>query len=190
MPNASNWNQPPGHIHLLTDDVHVWSGFLDVSGENLQLLLQTLDSDERIRADRFYFERDRTRFIASHGLLRLILASYLEIEPDQLRFRYSSNGKPSLAHSHELALFALTIDRRIGVDVAQIYDFAEIGQLTDRILSKQEKAELRKHFSKEKLEALFRYWTCKEAYVKATGEGLSQPLEEIHVSLLPGTKAG
>ncbi len=202
MAYTSNWNQPPGNIHLLTDDVHVWSALLDSPGETLQLLVQTLDSDERKRADRFYFEQDRTRFVVSHGLLRIILASYLNIEPDKLQFSYTSNGKPyliqkfndkelqfSLAHSHELALFALTFDRRIGVDIEKIYNFAETDQLANRILSRQEKAELRKHHPNEKLETLFRYWTCKEAYAKATGEGLALPVEEIHTSLVPGSMA-
>ena len=149
---------------------------------------------------RFYFEQDRTRFIVSHGLLRIILASYMNIEPDKLQFSYTSNGKPyliqkfedkelqfSLAHSHQLALCALTFDRRIGVDIEQIYNFAETNQLANRILSRQEKAEFRKILPNEQLETLFRYWTCKEAYAKATGEGLALPLKEIHISLVPGS---
>jgi 4'-phosphopantetheinyl transferase len=202
MAYTINLNQPPENISLLTDDVHVWCALLDVSAETLQLLVQTLDSDERMRASRFYFEQDRTQFIVRHGLLRKILASYLNIEPDKLQFSYTSNGKPyllqkfkdkelqfSLAHSHQLALYAMTFDRRIGIDIEQIYNFAETDQLANRILSRQEKAELRKHLPTEQLETLFRYWTCKEAYAKATGEGMSLPLKEIHSSLFPGAMA-
>jgi 4'-phosphopantetheinyl transferase len=96
MAYTSSWNQPSGYIDLLTEDVHVWSAFLDVPEEILQELLQTLDSDERRRADRFYFEQDRSRFIVCHGLLRTILAFYLDIEPDRLKFNYTPNGKPYL----------------------------------------------------------------------------------------------
>jgi 4'-phosphopantetheinyl transferase len=202
MAYTFNWNQPPENISLLTNDVHVWGALLDVPGEKLQLLVQTLDSDERVRASRFYFEQDRMQFIVRHGLLRIILASYLNIEPDKLQFDYTANGKPylvqkfrdkelqfNLAHSHELALCALTLDRRIGIDIEHIYNFAETDQLANRILSRQEKAESRKWPPNEKLEILFRYWTCKEAYVKATGEGLALPLEDIHLSLKPGSIA-
>ncbi|HXZ06337.1 MAG TPA: 4'-phosphopantetheinyl transferase superfamily protein [Ktedonobacteraceae bacterium] len=202
MAYTSNWNVPSGYVDLLTNDVHVWSALLDVPEDILQLLQQTLDSDEQIRADRFYFEKDRSRFIVCHGLLRTILASYLNIEPGRVMFNYTPNGKPflvqkfqgkelqfNLAHSHELALFALTLDRRIGVDVEQIYGFAETNQLARRILSRQERAEMNKYPQDEKLETLFRYWTCKEAYVKATGVGLAQPLEKIHISLMLGSNA-
>ncbi len=202
MAYTINWKQPPENPSLLTDDVHVWCALLDVPGETLQLLVQTLDSDEQMRASRFYFEQDRTQFIVRHGLLRKILASYLNIEPEKLQFSYTTNGKPylvqkfgdkelqfNLAHSHELALYALTLDRRIGIDIEHIYNFAETDQLANRVLSRQEKAELRKCPPNEKLEILFRYWTCKEAYVKAIGEGLFLPLEDIHLSLKPGSIA-
>ena len=202
MAYTSNWNLPSGITDLLTEDVHVWSASLDVPEDVLHVLQQTLDSDERIRAGRFYFEQDRSRFIVCHGLLRAILASYLNIEPDRLQFDYTSNGKPfliqkyrdkalqfNLAHSHELALYAFTVDRRIGVDVERIYSFAKSSQLARRILSKQERAELYRSPQDEKLETLFRYWTCKEAYVKATGEGLTLPLEKIHLSLMQESKA-
>ena len=202
MAYASNWNLPSGIIDLLTEDVHIWSASLDVPEDILHLLQRTLDAEERIRAGRFYFEQDRSRFIVCHGLLRTILASYLDIEPDRLQFNYTPNGKPflvlkfrgkalqfNLAHSHELALYALTLERRIGVDVEQIYSFDESSQLVRRILSKQERAELNKYPQDAKLETLFRYWTFKEAYVKATGEGLTLPLEKIHLSLMLESKA-
>jgi 4'-phosphopantetheinyl transferase len=83
----------------------------------------------------------------------------------------------------------VTLDRRIGVDVEQIYGFAETDSLANRILSQREKAAWRKYPANERLETLFRYWTCKEACVKATGEGLSQPLGKIHISLIQGAEA-
>jgi 4'-phosphopantetheinyl transferase len=83
----------------------------------------------------------------------------------------------------------VTLNRRIGVDVEQIYGLAETNLLANRILSKREKAVWSKYPWDEKLSALFRYWTCKEAYVKATGEGLALPLEKIHISLMLGSEA-
>jgi 4'-phosphopantetheinyl transferase len=202
MAYTINWNQPPENTSLLTDDIHVWCALLDVPAESVQLLVQTLDPEERMRASRFYFEQDRSQFIVRHGLLRKILASYMNIEPDKLQFRYTTNGKPylvqkfqdqelqfNLAHSNEIALYALTLDRRIGIDVEHIYNFVETDQLANRVLSRQEKAESRRYPPNEKLELLFRYWTCKEAYVKATGEGLALPLKDIYLSLTPGSIA-
>lgn len=201
MPHTSKWNLPEGNIDLLTEDVHVWCAFLDVKEDELQLFQQTLDSEEQLRADRFYFELDRTRFIVSHGLLRIILGSYMNIEPDKLQFSYGPQGKPFLAesfqgkklefnmsHSHEFALYAVTFNRQVGVDLEHIYRFAETDSLAYQILSKQEKTAWRKYPVNEKLDLLFRYWTCKEAYVKATGEGIAQPLEKIHISLNQGSE--
>ena len=201
MPYTSNWNLPAGNIDLLTGDVHVWSVFLDVKEDELHVFQQTLNSEEQLRADRFYFELDRTRFIVSHGLLRIILGSYMNVEPGKLQFSYDSQGKPFLAesfqgkklefnmsHSHEFALYAVTFNRQVGVDLEYIYRFAETDWLANRILSKQEKSAWRKYPANERLDVLFRYWTCKEAYVKATGEGIAQPLEKIHISLMRGSE--
>lgn len=202
MAYISNWKPPAGNVDLLTEDVHVWSALLDVQEDVLHVLQQTLDANEQKRAERFYFELDRARFIASHGLLRTILGSYIHIEPGKLRFSYNSQGKPFLAesfqgktlefnmsHSHEFALFAVTFNRRVGVDLEHIYSFAETDSLANRILSKREKTAWLKYSMNERLNTLFRYWTCKEAYVKATSAGLSLPLEKIHISLMLESEA-
>lgn len=202
MAHTGNWMQPPHNVQLLENDVHVWNAMLDVAEEKLPFFLQILDVEEQTRANQFYFELDRTRFIVSHGLLRIILGSYMNIEPDKLRFSYNSQGKPFLAesfqgeklqfnmsHSHEFALFAVTFNRQIGVDLEHIYRFAETDSLAHRILSKREKTAWCKYPPNERLDVLFRYWTCKEAYVKATGEGIAQPLEKIHISLTRGSEA-
>ncbi len=198
MAYTSNWNLPPDKIELLTEDVHVWSASLDVQEEEMQSLLRILDFEERARANRFYFERDRSRFIVCHAYLRTILAYYLDIEPERLEFNYTPKGKPylvqrfrgkelqfNLSHSHEFALYAVTINRQVGVDLEYIYLFAETDALTDRILTKRERAEWHKSTGNERIWSLFRYWTCKEAFVKATGEGLTMPLNRIHISLVP-----
>ena len=202
MAYTSNWKLPAGNIDLLTEDVHVWSALLDVQEDVLQVLQQTLDANEQIRAERFYFELDRARFIASHGLLRTILGSYMHIEPCKLQFSYNSQGKPYLAesfqgktlefnmsHSHEFALFAVACNRQVGVDLEHIYSFSETDSLANRILSKREKSAWQKYSMNERLNTLFRYWTCKEAYVKAAGVGLALPLEKIQISAMPGSEA-
>ena len=97
MAHTGNWMQPPHNVQLLENDVHVWNAMLDVAEEKLPFFLQILDVEEQTRANQFYFELDRTRFIVSHGLLRIILGSYVNIEPDKLRFSYNAQGKPFLA---------------------------------------------------------------------------------------------
>ena len=196
---GSWWAQPPANVILLQDDVHVWCASLDQPASGLQWLAQTLSADERVRAERFYFEQDGMRFIVGRGLLRIILGYYLGIEPSELRFCYSSRGRPTLAettggnrirfnlaHSLGLALYAVTLGREIGVDLECIRIIDKTEQIVDRFFSDREKAVFRALPLNKKYEAFFTYWTCKEAYLKACGEGLSQPLDQIDVLLVPG----
>ena len=81
---------------LSDDEVHVWRDWLDRPTFHLQALYRMLALDEQPRAGRFRFERDRNRFIARRGLLRMILARYLGLDSESLRFCYGPNGKPSL----------------------------------------------------------------------------------------------
>ena len=80
------WCSPPKNLKLSRDDVHVWRATLDRPAEYVCQLKRSLSEDERLRAERFYFEQDRLRFIVGRGLLRFILSRYLEIAANKLRF--------------------------------------------------------------------------------------------------------
>lgn len=196
------WGPPPAELALSSNDVHVWCAFLDEPTWRLQRLVQTLSANERVKAEHFHFERDRRRFIVSQGLLRMILSRYLSIKPNQLQFCYGHRGKPALtqtfggdtlhfnmSHSHELALYAITRDREIGVDVERIRPIPDIEQIAERFFSAKENAVFCALPPSQKLEAFFNCWTRKEAYLKATGDGLARPLDQFAVSLAPGKAA-
>jgi 4'-phosphopantetheinyl transferase len=165
-------------------------------------LEELLASDEISRADRFRFDKHRRRFVVARGLLRVILGRYLDLEPGQLRFVYNDHGKPSLApapatrglsfnlsHAHRLALVAVTQYRQLGIDLEHIRPIPEIEQITERILSPQEKEMFRALHGTDRLEVFFQYWTCKEAYIKAKGEGLSLPLDQFQIDQILGEAA-
>jgi 4'-phosphopantetheinyl transferase len=192
------WQPAPTDLVLSSRDVHVWRASLEQPEALIQQLAQTLSEDERTRASRFYFERDRKHFIVGRGLLRTILGCYLSLEPTQLQFCYGSRGKPALAnmgdsdtlqfnlsHSHGLVLYAVTRDRKIGIDLEQIRPTSDVEKLAERFFSPREHAAIRSLPSSQKQEAFFHAWTCKEAYLKAIGEGLAG-LEQVEVSLVPG----
>jgi 4'-phosphopantetheinyl transferase len=180
----------------------VWRASLDLDAARIQDLHCTLTPDEQERADRFHFQKDRDHYIVARGTLRAILGRYLVVEPSALRFCYSSYGKPALAetfggnelsfnlaHSHQLALYAVTRRREIGVDLEYVRaDFADEG-IAERFFSPREVAALRTVPQNLRKEAFFNCWTRKEAYVKAIGEGLSMPLDQFDVSLAPGEPA-
>ncbi|MBR8838429.1 MAG: 4'-phosphopantetheinyl transferase superfamily protein [Stigonema ocellatum SAG 48.90 = DSM 106950] len=196
------WTPAPANLVLSKDEVHVWCASLDQSASRFQQLTKTLSQDEQLRADRFRFEKHRQRFIIGRGVLRAILGRYMNIEPSQLRFCYGSHGKPALAtasptgmldfnlsHSGGVALYAFARDRQIGIDIESLRPVSEVEQIADRFFSIREYEELRAFPPSQQHNAFFRYWTLKEAYVKATGLGLSLPLNKFEVSLAPGDSA-
>lgn len=196
MDNRS-WCLPPQHIELGRNEVHVWSASLDLPNRYLSQLAQTLSGDEHLRAKQFHFERDKRRFVAGRGLLRLILGHYLNVEPSQLQFCYGMHGKPyltgefdecalrfSVAQSHELAIYAFTLGRDIGVDLEHARILPEAEEIAARLFSTRENAAWLRLPAEQKQDAFYVCWTCKEAYVKALGNGLAQPLGQLDVSSL------
>lgn len=204
-PDSETWPTPPPHLTLESDEVHVWLAKLDQPEEILRGALSSLSPDERQRAERFRFRKDRDHFIIARGTLRAILARYLQLEPRALRFDYSRYGKPALAqgthvsprvplhfnlsHSHELALFAFALNREVGLDLEFIRDDFAGEEIAGRFFSRREVEMLCALPSHLRGVGFFNCWTRKEAYIKAIGEGLSMPLDQFDVSLAPGEPA-
>lgn len=184
-----------------TNEVHVWRASL-VSRPDRHLLWQVLSEEERSRAGRFVFDRDREHFVVARGLLRRLLGRYLDRDPASIEFRYSAFGKPelsgalaaegfrfNLSHSGGLALYALAREREIGVDIEQFRDNLDEMEIAERFFSRAEVAALRALPPSAENKGFFTCWTRKEAYIKAKGEGLSTPLDRFDVSLAPGQPA-
>jgi len=178
---------------IQTGEVHVWRVELMQPEHVIQALRSTLEQDELFRADRFHFEKDRRAFVVSRGFLREIIGRYTNTRPEQLRFAYGPYGKPALegrlrfnmSHSHDLALIALTEDHELGVDVEYMRaDFAS-ADIARRFFSPVEVEVFNSLAQEDQVAAFFRCWTRKEAFIKATGKGLSQPLEGFDVTLGP-----
>ncbi len=196
------WSPPPSNLVLRHNEVHVWRADLEAEAARVQNLRAMLSPDEVARADCFRFQPDQERFIIARGLLRVILGRYLELEPGQLHFSYSSYGKPALtngvgqeifnfnmSHSHQLALYAVTRGRKIGVDLENIRTDFACEEIAERFFAPAEKTRLRAIVPEMKHEAFFNGWTRKEAYIKARGQGLAFPLHQFEVSLTPGEPA-
>jgi 4'-phosphopantetheinyl transferase len=184
------------------DHVHVWRVDLGASPAQLRSLWGVLDGAEKARAERFHFARDRARFVAGRGTLRVILARYLDRDPAGIVLVYGSHGKPALApsgdgarisfnlsHSGDLALLAVCLERRIGIDLEQIRPAVAGEDIARRVFSPRENAALDALPPEHRLAAFFHCWTRKEAFVKASGEGLALPLDHFDVSLAPGEPA-
>lgn len=183
---------------LPTHEIHLYCAPLDTLATQLAQFEATLNIDERVRAARFYFNRDRQRFIVARGCLRMILSHYLAVAAEELDFCYNTFGKPSLAspyatsgltfnlaHSGEFALYALAYKRQVGVDIEQIRLDLAYEQLAGQVFSLAEQQSLQDILAAQRREAFFNGWTRKEAYIKAQGKGLSLPLDQFTVTLAP-----
>jgi 4'-phosphopantetheinyl transferase len=189
---SARWAEPQGAPALAENEVHVWRVGLDGAAP-----AGVLSDDERQRAARFRFERDRRRFAAARASLREILGGYLGEPPERLRFGQGAHGKPVLAwpaasgvcfnvsHSDALALCAVSRGREVGVDVEALRPLPDADALAERFFSAAELAELRRLPDARRLQAFFCCWTRKEAYLKAIGCGLLQPLDAFDVSVAP-----
>jgi 4'-phosphopantetheinyl transferase len=186
-------------LSLPDEEVHLWHIDLAAVAPAEKRWQKILSPDERARAARFHFERDRQHFTATRALLRTLLASYVGSEPANLVFRYSEKEKPSLApqtsqhpvefnvsHSGTAALLVFARGRALGVDIEIIRDDFDPAALAHRFFSKHEQSQLAALDLSERYSGFFRCWTRKEAFIKAVGTGLSLPLDQFDVSLRPG----
>lgn len=197
------WEAAPNKLRLSADEVHVWRASLNVFGARLQSALATLSESERLRANRFRFPVHQRQFVAARAILRDILSRYLEIPPRDVPLGYRNSGKPfvdlgdrdgsirfNLAHSGDLAIYAIARDRSVGVDVERMRRDVAFEDLADRFFAPVEAAALHEIPKSVRAAAFFSVWTRKEAYLKAGGdrltEGIAPALGRFSVTVEPG----
>ena len=180
-------------------EIHVWSIPAAIPSEPATRLQALLSDDERARAARFKFERDRCRFIAARAALRILLGRYLHIPGEEISFEYGPKGKPYLrstenperlqfnvSHSGELALMAFCAGEELGVDLELVREMDDAADIARRFFCPSEVDRWMSLPEELRLRGFFNCWTRKEAYVKAVGGGLSIPLDGFEVSFRPG----
>jgi len=197
-PFPAIWKSAPPPLLLGDNAVHLWLAAVPDCLPDLKLLREVLDAEERERAGRFHFERDRERYTVARGVLRVLLSRYLGTS--QFALTTNKFGKPFLeaphdtlhfnvSHSRDLALFGFTRINDIGADVESIRpDFATL-EIAKRFFAPDEAATLAQLGESERAGAFFNCWTRKEAYIKARGIGLSLGLSTFAVTLKPGEAA-
>jgi 4'-phosphopantetheinyl transferase len=178
----------------------LWRVFLDVEGGDWVELGRSLPPDERQRAARLRFDRDRRRFIRTRTALREILSDCLGVPACQIAFRYGSHGKPEVAgtgafethfnvsHSEGLAVIAVVRGHRVGVDIERVQPGAGEDGVAEQVMSGSELARFHSVPTSLRDEAFIACWTRKEAYLKALGVGISDSVQRCSVSFLPGER--
>jgi 4'-phosphopantetheinyl transferase len=184
---------------LGTDEVQVWTATALPDGAELTALADLLSPEERQRAEKFRVNEPRRHFVFGRAMLRQLLGACLNVDPAALVFGYEPRGKPFLvqpcpqgdlrfnvSHSGRLVAIALTRGREVGVDIEFIHSLADWPLMAGRIFSPRELCELRALPASSQRAAFFNGWTRKEAWLKATGEGLTDDLPAVEVTLAPG----
>lgn len=181
---------------LPTDnEIHVWH--IDLGAKRPPDFASVLSRDEIARAERFVFAHHRDRFICGRYAMRRILGDCLGIAGDEVAIAYGSNGKPRLksdsngvtrvefnmAHSENLALFAIGGVHDIGIDIEILRAPKDIRALAKSVFSEQENTQFQALDFASLVPAFFTCWTQKEAVLKALGTGLTLDANSIHVGL-------
>lgn len=175
-----------------------WLDIEDVEANQWADLERLIDPTERARATRFHFDRDRKMYIAGHALMRAMLSAQIPRQPAEWRFTTNAQGKPeaiispdqprlraNLSHTQGMVAVALTVDHDVGIDVEWRLRRGLSMEIVDHFFAPAEVAALKALPSDQLNEALFAYWTLKEALIKAVGLGLSMPLDSFAFTLEP-----
>jgi 4'-phosphopantetheinyl transferase len=191
------WSPAPKMLVFPVNRIDIWKVDLNQAAtENPGASILSIDEQER--AVRFHFEKDRIHFSRCRSALRNLLAVYLTMPPDEIHFEYQASGKPQLApeqnpnalqfnvsHSGGVALIAIGSEHRLGVDIEKIRPDIDAEALAERFFSVRERAGLRVLPDDLRARGFFACWTRKEAFLKATGTGLSFPLADFSVTTHP-----
>lgn len=155
--------------------------------------LAILSADERERAVRFHFERDRSAFVTARAAVRRQLGETLGVSPADVALVRDANGRPhlsadygsdldfNLSHSGARVAVGFAVGRRIGVDIEWHDRVAGLRDLVPQVMGPRERTVLDALPDPEFRRQFFAFWTRKEAIVKAVGVGLSYPLTEIDI---------
>lgn len=179
-------------LSLSEHDVHVWRAVLGAAGDELRAMECLLSEDELARAAGYCFEPARNEFVCARAVLRNVLSCYLEIPAPDIGFAYGVHGKPSismdtsgktrnlhfnLSRTPGLALCVISAQREVGIDVERMREDIDYEKIIRQFLSPAENVFFQNLPKQEISRYFFKYWTAKEAYVKARGYSLAHELE-------------
>jgi 4'-phosphopantetheinyl transferase len=168
-----------------------------VSDDLLGRYFDLLSDEERQRNQRYHFAQDRRRDLIARALLRTQLAERLSTEPQSLIFTRGKHGKPALvssdpsasylqfnlSHAGDWIVLALA-GKPVGVDIEYTPRDNDVMAIADRYFFGNEINQLKSFNEDEQRQRFFDYWTLKEAYMKARGEGISLGLNNFGFSVV------
>lgn len=188
------WQSDYAQLHSMSENtVDLWLFWHTQAEAYSHTLKPLLSDDELARANKFYSKALKQRFIIRRAISRSILGHYTEQQPEKISFSLNKYGKPylsnddyhfNLSHSEDLVVMAVS-KRQIGVDIEFIKVIPDMALVAKHHFSEKEKLDLLNLPSNQQIHAFYRYWTGKEAFIKADGRGLGIPLDSFDVTLKP-----
>ncbi len=177
-------------------DCQLWTADLTLSAESQESCYRLLSPEECDRAMRFIHPMHQRHFIAARGLLRTVLGEAVGKSPETLQFTYGDYGKPSLvgfprvqfnlSHCHGKALIGISEGQSIGVDLEQLREIPDWKAVAKQFFSESEYASILQGLETDQIKLFLKYWTCKEAYLKGTGDGIGN-IQQLEVSIASDT---
>lgn len=192
---VAEWLGSGDACELAPDLVRMWFYDLDQAAQRQATLASYLDDEERAQVERFRFDTHRQRFIARRGLVREILACYVDVDPASLVFARNEFGKPFIAqpetalpirfnvsHSRHMGVIAIGLNHELGIDLEQIRPLKDSPLIVESQLPEEEQQAFLVIPEAQRLDYFYGLWTCKEAYLKAKGLGLNGDLKAFVVA--------
>jgi len=185
-------------VALAPNDIHVWIFTPSDSVRDLRDAYEALLSRaERERYDRYRVEHARDGYLRTRALVRTTLSRYVpDVRPDEWEFVEVGNRRPEIApgmtpcrirfnasRTEGLIACGVSLDRAVGVDVERIDRRCNTAGIAERFFAPFEQRALRECDPSRADEEFFSYWTLKESYIKAIGQGLAFPLERFGFDL-------
>ncbi|MBI1771260.1 MAG: 4'-phosphopantetheinyl transferase superfamily protein [Burkholderiales bacterium] len=175
----------------------IWIARLDYLRTYRSCLQSLLSSTEQVRGQRYLQQDDRDRYLGGRALSKLAIAKICGIPPEEISVVTATTGKPSvtfsrknivtpaisISHAGDLIVVALQYGAEIGVDVELFNHDVNLDDLMGVVCSSEEIAEINLPGAKNRAQKFYEFWVLKEAYLKATGEGLSADARRLVFSV-------
>ena len=181
--------------------IFVYSVNLTNYKQSTPLFWECLSIKERIQAKQYYTSDLSDCYIISHGVLRYILSYYINKLPQDIEFINNEYGKPfvknnniqfNMSHAHDMVSYIVSLDYKVGIDIEFHDSTIDFHELADLVFTPKEHefiTKLDSQNTKTKLKFLYNLWTIKESLIKASGRGLSYPINTIEaMALSPGAQ--
>ena len=166
---------------LNSGEIHIWSASFSGSPLFVTLCRQCLSDVEIQRLSFYEFEEAKNNYLMSQGGLKILLSLYLHLPSDQVKIGRHTKGKPfslddkqlyfNISNSGDQVVFAFSKSGEVGIDIEEIRPLIELDELIEKNFSQKEREYIDASLS-DRLERFFKFWTVKESYLKAIGEGM------------------